>query len=769
MERQEPDSSSVSSSEASKKLQQSRASGKPSDTQTANTEEGSRVKKSRRSRKSSSQTIEPERVSQPNVDRTANSALQEGSRSKKGRRSRKSVSEEPGRDKTAYETKPEWEPSVASTVQEGTDVRKARRSKRRRSAPADSLEAPRREGITPLEPEASAIGPLPLELTTPTKDETKADKTATKHKLEQGGAAVPTRPNEPDNTNQPQWPQEAKGPSLRSSGVRDDLKSSTFASNRRRLFVAAVLSVFILNAMAVMWLLMRAWDSEDTYVMVPLLGAFRGLRIMVENQPVYMFRGIPFARSPEGMLRFTDVSVLSVMSATDIDARTPKAGCAQKPYMVHGQVIHSNEGTTEDCLHLNVWTPCTESTAPGCRKTVVVFFHAIEFQNGDNNYYDGRWLAGLGQLVVVAPNFRLGAFGFLNIGCLLSDVPCIPDDEGLGDQRAAVQWVLNHITSFGGNASDVVLMGSGSGAWSVGAHLLKDGTGGPRFWSYERFAKVILMSESPFRRYFDDKSHELPSLLKCSNGGTVEMLHCMRTVPAREIVRATSDVLHYFGPSASAHPGVDDASGVTGRRFLLGTVSNEGTHLLDYLIRSSPSNADMEYVVPTFLNRIYHISNAAEVTDAFQKAIASSGNVTASSLSWAYELLGDLFYTCPLLRLGRELSTKARNLVFGYVFDYQASFALFNDTTGAARFSDLDFVFGRPLDGSRVTNALEQDLSRRMIDMLSTFATTGNLPFVNGQPWASYTDDGKDIQVSFEFDKLESRACRESCLGGMRK
>ncbi|KAL3223718.1 hypothetical protein MRX96_027184 [Rhipicephalus microplus] len=394
-----------------------------------------------------------------------------------------------------------------------------------------------------------------------------------------------------------------------------------------------------------------------------------------------------------------DASVISAINTTDIDARIPKAGCAQKSYKLHGTVevvsytsyalelpgrpfritsvvIRSNEGTTEDCLHLNVWTPCTDSTTPGCRKTVLMFFHAIEFQNGDNNYYDGRWIAGLGQVVVVAPNFRLGAFGFLNIGCLLSDMPCIPDDEGLATWSS---WV------------------AGSGAWSVGAHLLKDGTGGPRFWSHERFSKVILLSESPFRRYFDDKSHELPSLLKCSIGGTVEMLHCMRTVPSREIIRATSEVVHYFGPSASAHPGVHDASGVTGRRFLLGTVSNEGTHLLDYLLRTSPPNADMEYVVRTFLDMIYHITNASEVVDAFQNVIMPSENVTG--LSWAYELLGDLFYTPP-----SPSSTTRR---------------------GAARFSDLDFMFGRPLDGSQVANAQEKDLSRRMIDMLSTFATTG--------------------------------------------
>ncbi|XP_075750675.1 acetylcholinesterase-like [Rhipicephalus microplus] len=338
-------------------------------------------------------------------------------------------------------------------------------------------------------------------------------------------------------------------------------------------------------------------------------------------------------------------------------------------------------------------------------------------------------------------------------GCLSGDAPCAAADVAMGDQTMALQWVLDHIARFGGNASDVVLMSSASGAWSVGAHLLKDGTDGPRFWSRERFSKVILMSESPFRRYFDDKSHELPSLLDCYRGGTVEKLHCLRIAPLREIVHATSEMVHYFGPSASAHPSLKDASRITGWRFLLDTVSNEGTHLLDYLKTTSPPDASVERVLPTFLKRIYSINNGADIIDAFRKANAPDEKVTASGASWASELLGDLFYTCPLLRLGRELATRERNLVSGYVFDHRPSFALFNDTTGSARFMDLDFVFGRPLDGSRAANEQEQELSRRIIDMWATFAKTGNLPFVNGQPWPRYTDDGKDVQEVRDYKK----------------
>ncbi|KAH6923684.1 hypothetical protein HPB50_005146 [Hyalomma asiaticum] len=636
-------------------------------------QEGSKVKKSRRARKSSSDVIQPDDAGQPDQDRTATSAIQEGTGMKRSRSSRKSSS---GSSEQREARQPEEDRTATSAAQETSQVKKKRRSRK------SSSEAMQQQSSTSLESGPPAVAPA-LPQTTLVKEEREADKMTTKA-VEQGEAALPPRSNELGNMNRLQQLQEDRRAkqSLRASGVRDDPKTNNFADSRRPLFVTAVLSVFILNAMAVLWLLMRSWDSEEIYVMVPELGTFRGLRATVEDQPVYMFRGIKFARSPEGLLRFAPASALSERNTTDVDARIPKPWVCQKPYEARGRVIRSNEGTSEDCLHLNVWTPCTESTMPSCRKTVLVFLHAIEFQNGDNNYYDGRWLSGLGQLVVVAPNFRLGAFGFFNIGtsrqqscsvrdvtvscfkasqtyrdvqsesayaiprttqqtphckarstchfsmtgCLLSDVSCIPADVALDDQRLAVRWVINHISSFGGNASDVVLMGSGSGAWSVGAHLLKDGTEGPRFWSHERFAKVILMSESPFRRYFGDKSRELPSLVHCSAAGMVEMLHCMRVVSSHEILRATSRVVSYFGPSASAHPSVEDVPRVTGRRFLMGTVSNEGTHLLDYLRRTSRPKADMEYVLTTFLKIIYHISNGGEIVDAFRRTASPSQN-----------------------------------------------------------------------------------------------------------------------------------------------
>ncbi|KAL3250749.1 hypothetical protein MRX96_055396 [Rhipicephalus microplus] len=491
---------------------------------------------------------------------------------------------------------------------------------------------------TSLESGTSATAPLPPQLT-PAKQETEVAEKALKAdslvepaaasavapvetprpdavtavaqaKTEQGGAVAPAMPTEPERATRVQQPLQDEKSHMQSSRrvhvVNEDRKTSVMTASRRRMFDGAIFAVFVFNVLAVAWLLIRAWDSEDVYVTIPGMGDVRGIQATVENQPVYVFRGIQYARSPEGLLRFAAASALPQRNSTDIDARISKPGCVQKPYTAHGQLIRSNEDTTEDCLHLNVWTPCTERTAPGCRKTVLVFFHAIDGAQlpagGHSDFSTSA--ASRATRHVPRPTWRWG------------------------DQTMALQWVLDHIARFGGNASDVVLMGSASGAWSVGAHLLKDGMGGPRFWSRERFSKVILMSESPFRRYFDDKSHELPSLLDCSRGGTVEKLHCLRTVPAREIVRATSKMVHYFGPSASAHPSFKDASRLTGRRFLLGTVSNEGTHLLDYLKTTSPPDASVDRVLPTFLKRIYNINNGADIIDAFRKANAPDENGT---------------------------------------------------------------------------------------------------------------------------------------------
>src|SRR5207248_680473 len=78
--------------------------------------------------------------------------------------------------------------------------------------------------------------------------------------------------------------------------------------------------------------------------------------------------------------------------------------------------------------------------------------------NGDNTL-----LANTGHEVIVSLNYRLGIFGFL------ADKSFGPHsgDYGLQDQQAALRWVHNNISAFGGDPQNVTIFGESAGGSSV--------------------------------------------------------------------------------------------------------------------------------------------------------------------------------------------------------------------------------------------------------------------------------------------------------------
>ena len=67
---------------------------------------------------------------------------------------------------------------------------------------------------------------------------------------------------------------------------------------------------------------------------------------------------------------------------------------------------------SEDCLHLNVWTPGVRDNR---KRPVMVWFHGGAYSSGTSNEIetDGARLARKGDVVVVTVNHRLNAFGYL--------------------------------------------------------------------------------------------------------------------------------------------------------------------------------------------------------------------------------------------------------------------------------------------------------------------------------------------------------------------
>lgn len=127
-------------------------------------------------------------------------------------------------------------------------------------------------------------------------------------------------------------------------------------------------------------------------------------------------------------------------------------------------------------LNLCVYRPArsTDSVLP-----VVVWIFGGGFENGANSVPEicGADLATSADAVVVAPNHRLGAFGFCSLdgfGGRLADA----SNLGVQDVIAALQWVRDNISTFGGDPGRVTVVGQSSGAFISTALLAADSARG---------------------------------------------------------------------------------------------------------------------------------------------------------------------------------------------------------------------------------------------------------------------------------------------------
>jgi para-nitrobenzyl esterase len=121
----------------------------------------------------------------------------------------------------------------------------------------------------------------------------------------------------------------------------------------------------------------------------------------------------------------------------------------------------------EDCLYLNVTTPACD----GAGRPVLVYIHAGAFITGAGSAepYSGVHLARDHDLVVVSINYRLGVLGFPPFKLFGDETP---QNLGLLDQVAALEWVRDNIAAFGGDPGCVSVCGYSAGGWSIAALMV---------------------------------------------------------------------------------------------------------------------------------------------------------------------------------------------------------------------------------------------------------------------------------------------------------
>ncbi|MCD7976938.1 MAG: carboxylesterase family protein [Tannerellaceae bacterium] len=121
---------------------------------------------------------------------------------------------------------------------------------------------------------------------------------------------------------------------------------------------------------------------------------------------------------------------------------------------------------SEDCLFLNVWTP---GVADGKKRPVLVWMHGGGFTNGnaiEQDGYHGENLSKYGDVVFCSLNHRLGPIGYSDLSAL-GDKYKDSGNVGMLDIIAALEWVQHNIANFGGDPSNVTIMGQSGGGSKV--------------------------------------------------------------------------------------------------------------------------------------------------------------------------------------------------------------------------------------------------------------------------------------------------------------
>ena len=193
-----------------------------------------------------------------------------------------------------------------------------------------------------------------------------------------------------------------------------------------------------------------------------VLGVVRG----VSENGIDSYKGIPYAVPPIGQFRWRPpqpaVPWDGIREAVEYAPNCAQAGWQPSPNS--GGIA---EGSSEDCLYLNLWLP--SGTKPDAKLPVMVWIHGGGFVGGGSAGFSGDQFAKQG-IILVTFNYRLGRFGHFAFPALSEEYPDEPKGSyAFMDQIAALKWVRENITAFGGDPCNVTIFGQSAGGVSVHA------------------------------------------------------------------------------------------------------------------------------------------------------------------------------------------------------------------------------------------------------------------------------------------------------------
>ena len=499
-------------------------------------------------------------------------------------------------------------------------------------------------------------------------------------------------------------------------------------------------------------------DTDGLTVKV-VNGSFTGT---VEDNGIYTWKGIPYAKAPVGDLRW---KAPEEVDASDESFEAYDFGYTCPQYEWPSEPASYNE-ISEDCLTLNVWASDVETAD----KPVMIYFHGGGYAWGgtSDSLYNGKnFVIEYPDIIMVSANYRVGMYGFIDF----SDVPGgedFPDSSRLGilDQLQSIRWVKDNIEAFGGDPNNITIFGESAGAGTISAILTMD-------FEDNLFQRAIIESGS-LAITNDKEGYEIVGLTEAllERSGAENMDELM-AIPEKELI----DI--YFKP---------DEEDTTLNDMVVMPLRDGNVIPLDgYSVIKEGKNKNIDVMVGSNANEFnYWIEEVAmsfeteSIEDAiplYQKycldpkvdATISFFNDEEKTVLEKYwnslpedmdhvekytEFINDIVFRVPSVKLA-ECHADAGGNSYVYYFAKDST----NPGMGACHAAELAYVFNSP-DETIFSGEVDTVLAKKMSNMWANFARTGD-PSIEGFTWEKFDTDnrktlviGNDSSLTMEEDPL---------------
>jgi para-nitrobenzyl esterase len=344
------------------------------------------------------------------------------------------------------------------------------------------------------------------------------------------------------------------------------------------------------------------------------------------HKDIYTFLGIPYGANTTGKNRFMPPQKpdpwKDVYPAVYWPNSAPQLldNFYSNRYLAFTDYWHYDD-VSENCLGINVWTPGYKDNT---KRPVLLWIHGGGFTSGnsiEHPDYHGENLSRHGDVVFCSLNHRLGPLGFSDFSGVGGERYALSGNAGILDIKAALEWIRDNISDFGGDPGNVTIMGqSGGGAKVCTLVSLRSAKG--------LFHKAVALSGNITKAVSKEFSEKLGAYIIKEAGLSNSQIDKLQEMPWRD----------YYALANRASDKITKETGGSGMmRGNFGPVA-DGINLPEGMFFSDP--ADYSAKIPMILSSTFYERSPSAYDSSLENITLAEAKEKIKTIT-GYSQVGD--------------------------------------------------------------------------------------------------------------------------------